>query len=207
MMSIRIVSYHAKLGPICDRIVERSYKRQIETGGDLLEAKSLIPHGKFAHWVKDQFGWSKSTANNYMAAAALVRKNAEFAKLQSSVIIVLAAPSTPEIIRAQVLKALIAGEMPTARQIIAQIAEAQLLEAHRQALRVAEKAVEKAAIQAATQIARASFSARVDEKAKEIAAGALIDRIRGLGSDAAASLIKAAHFDAALPMYDGEEAV
>ncbi|MBR4702324.1 MAG: DUF3102 domain-containing protein [Oscillospiraceae bacterium] len=38
----------------------------IEIGRRLVEAKELLPHGEFLNWVKENTGYSSSTANNYM---------------------------------------------------------------------------------------------------------------------------------------------
>lgn len=38
----------------------------IEIGRRLCEAKELVPHGEFGDWVKENTGYSKSTANNFM---------------------------------------------------------------------------------------------------------------------------------------------
>jgi len=38
----------------------------IEIGRRLCEAKELVPYGEFGDWVKENTGYSKSTANNFM---------------------------------------------------------------------------------------------------------------------------------------------
>lgn len=38
----------------------------IEIGRRMVEAKSLLPHGEFLPWLKEQTGYSSSTANNFM---------------------------------------------------------------------------------------------------------------------------------------------
>lgn len=38
----------------------------IEIGRRMVEAKALLPHGEFLPWLKEQTGYSSSTANNFM---------------------------------------------------------------------------------------------------------------------------------------------
>jgi chromosome segregation ATPase len=38
----------------------------VEIGRRMCEAKKLLPHGEFGKWVKEQTGYSSSTANNFM---------------------------------------------------------------------------------------------------------------------------------------------
>ena len=38
----------------------------MEIGRRMCEAKELLPHGEFGTWIKEQTGYSLSTANNFM---------------------------------------------------------------------------------------------------------------------------------------------
>lgn len=38
----------------------------MEIGGKLVEAKGMVPHGQWGHWLKEKVGYSQSTANNMM---------------------------------------------------------------------------------------------------------------------------------------------
>lgn len=107
---------------IRDRIKSRNDKYQLETGRDLLDAKAIVPHGKFGSWVKENFGWSTSTVNNFMNAAKLVDELPKIGDLKPSAIMALAAPSTPETVKSEVLADLDAGKKPTVTEIKAKIA-------------------------------------------------------------------------------------
>ena len=38
----------------------------IEIGRRMCEAKEMLPYGKFGDWIKENTGYSRSTANNFM---------------------------------------------------------------------------------------------------------------------------------------------
>lgn len=67
-----------------------------EMGGLLLEAKTLVPHGKFAAWAQRELGISLRSAENYMAAARFLEgKSESVSHLPPAVIYRLAAPTAP----------------------------------------------------------------------------------------------------------------
>jgi hypothetical protein len=83
----------------------------VAIGTELIEAKSLLPHGVFGPWLAAEFGWSERTARNYMAvASAFGGRSAIIAGLAPTALYRLAAPSTPASIRADVLNRLEHGE-------------------------------------------------------------------------------------------------
>lgn len=134
-MAIKLPSKTAKAAPaansakalivIRDRIKSRNDKYQLETGRDLLDAKAILPHGQFGPWVKENFGWSTSTVNNFMNAAKLVDELPKMGDLKPSAIMALAAPSTPETVKSEVLADLDAGKKPTVTEVKAKIAVAK----------------------------------------------------------------------------------
>ena len=78
----------------------------IEIGRLLSECKALLKHGQWIPWLNREFQWSERTARNFIAAYTLAKhKSANFAdvNLDISSIYLLAAPSTPEKARDEVL--------------------------------------------------------------------------------------------------------
>lgn len=113
------------LGDIVKSINGRTKDHYIETGRDLIRASDILEHGKLGTWLKENFGWSPSTARNYINAAKLVDENANIADLQPSAVMALAAPSVPESVKAEVFANLDAGKTATVAEIKAKIKAAK----------------------------------------------------------------------------------
>jgi hypothetical protein len=79
-------------------------------GQHLTEAKAQISHGDFIPWLKREFGWSISTAERFMQVHRLFPNSSYVTNLEPGAIYALAAPSTPEPVRAAVLARFDAGE-------------------------------------------------------------------------------------------------
>jgi hypothetical protein len=95
----------------------------IEIGRRLTEAKALIEddarkenrsaHAAWLHWIDREFAWNETTARNFLNVHGLVEnKSANFADLNLPVsgLYLLAAPSTPEAARAEVIELAENGE-------------------------------------------------------------------------------------------------
>lgn len=93
----------------------------IDTGKDLLRGKKLLARGNFGPWLKKSFGWSPSTANNYMNAAKLAGEHPAVANLMSAAMIALAAPSTPDVVKSEVIADLEKGTKQLAEKIDAAV--------------------------------------------------------------------------------------
>lgn len=106
------------------RIKSRMETCLIETGEDLLKAKSMLAHGEFQPWLKTNFGWSLSQAQNLMNVAKNP-ENAKFVKLPKAAQYALAAPSTPEAAKDKVIAEIAAGKKPSLKEVQAAIAEAK----------------------------------------------------------------------------------
>jgi hypothetical protein len=87
----------------------------------LLEAKSLLQHGEFQPWIKENFGWSLSTAQKLMNVAA-DPKSVNFTDLPKAAQYALAAPSTPEKVKDAVIADMKAGKKPTVKLVQTKIA-------------------------------------------------------------------------------------
>jgi len=80
-MSTDVVAYDydalpnnvAKTAKAAAKRIKKRCKRVItdivENGRDLLKVKDDLAHGEFGKWLKDEFGWSHQTANNYINVA------------------------------------------------------------------------------------------------------------------------------------------
>ena len=74
---------------------------------------SALPHGQFGPWLEAEFGWSQSTAYNFIAAAEAFPEVSKFWKFDVSAIYALSPKSVPEEIREQFIKQAEAGEPVT----------------------------------------------------------------------------------------------
>ena len=86
----------------------------IEIGQRLSECKRILGHGNWLPWITREFRWSERTARNFISAFEFAQsKSASFADLAIDVssVYLLAAPSTPEQARAEVLRRAEAGEV------------------------------------------------------------------------------------------------
>ncbi|WP_313193708.1 DUF3102 domain-containing protein [Shinella zoogloeoides] len=111
-----------KLATIVQRIKSRNDSYAIDTGKDLLQAKAMLKHGEFGPWLKANFGWTAKTAQNYMNAASLAEKHPAVANLKPAAVAALAAPSTPDVVKSEVIADLEKGNVPTPKEIKAKIA-------------------------------------------------------------------------------------
>jgi hypothetical protein len=95
----------------------------IEIGRMLIESKKLAGHGNWLDWLEREFRWTDDTALNYMRVHDLV-KNRNFRDLSNipvSGLFLLAAPSTPEPAKQEIISRAEAGEsMPvnTVKEIV-----------------------------------------------------------------------------------------
>ena len=69
----------------------------LQIGARLCEVKALLPHGQFQDWAEDEFGMSKRTAQSLMnVAQRFLDKSETVSLLGTSVLYLLASPSTPD---------------------------------------------------------------------------------------------------------------
>src|SRR5436309_212642 len=55
-----------------DQIKTLMHRAIVDVGTALARIKERLPHGQFGKWLSAEFGLTERTAQNYMAAAALV---------------------------------------------------------------------------------------------------------------------------------------
>jgi Protein of unknown function (DUF3102) len=95
------------------RIRERTRASILDTGRDLLAIKEKLEHGAFGRWIEAEFGMTERTAQNYMAVASTLGDKSEIVSLfPPTTVYRLAAKSTPNSVREEVIKRVKAGERP-----------------------------------------------------------------------------------------------
>jgi Protein of unknown function (DUF3102) len=84
----------------------------IEIGRRLTELKNLVDHGEWLLLLEREFTWTDRQALNYMRVYEMVNKSEKFSDLEIPVsgLYLLAAPSTPESAREEVVNRTEAGE-------------------------------------------------------------------------------------------------
>src|SRR5262245_16566622 len=91
----------------------------------LTEAKTKLGHGNFLPWLKTEFGWSRQTAVSFMQVFECV-KCQNFGHLEAidvSALYLIAAPKTPEPVRAEVIRRAQNGEPMTRAKAIEILAD------------------------------------------------------------------------------------
>jgi hypothetical protein len=69
----------------------------LEIGADLNRAKALVGHGKFGAWLDAEFGLSRRSAEQFMAAARRFGARSEVVShLPAGAVLELSAPSVPD---------------------------------------------------------------------------------------------------------------
>jgi hypothetical protein len=112
-----------------ERIValqHRTIEAMGEIGRELLEAQAELEHGAFLDWIRDATGLSKSSAYRFMdMARTFGPKLPTVGSLPLAVVHKLAEKSTPEPIRAAVLRRIEAGENVKAEVVLGELREAK----------------------------------------------------------------------------------
>src|SRR5262245_9270554 len=84
----------------------------VEIGRRLSEVKRLVGHGNWLPWLEREFGWTDKTAERFMSVHALAGKFDKLSNLELPIsgLYLLAAPSTPETAKTEVIARAEAGE-------------------------------------------------------------------------------------------------
>ena len=108
----------AEHAAVIRRLGKRVLVDTIEIGKRLTEAKKIVGHGKWAEWLKKEFGWSADTALNFMRIFAESKsRNFRDLDIAPSALYLLVKPSTPEAVRDEVLDRAEAGEVFTLKDV------------------------------------------------------------------------------------------
>ena len=106
---------------IAKRIRKRLHRAAsdiVAIGVDLMVIKEKLPHGQFTPWLRSEFDMSLSTAQRFMRVARMLEdKNVTVTLLSPKALYELAAPSTDEQLRQDILKRAEQGEEISSRQI------------------------------------------------------------------------------------------
>jgi len=101
-----------------ERIKARTVATVIENGRDLLEVKKALGHGLFTQWLAQTFPFTARTAQRWMNAAEQYGAKSDLGSLlNSKVLQLLAAPSTPEDVREEIEARATAGEKITVAEV------------------------------------------------------------------------------------------
>jgi hypothetical protein len=106
-------------------IKETVKKASIEIGNELRRVKESLNHGQFTAWVEVEFGMSIRTAQRCMRIAEYTAKNDKLALLRANALQVLAASTTPDAARDEVVRQLDAGKSLRTRDVLGIIREAR----------------------------------------------------------------------------------
>jgi hypothetical protein len=100
----------------------------IEIGRHLTKAKAIVGHGNFGNWIDQEFGWSDRTALNFMHVYEMTLSNPKHVSdldLPMSALYLLAAPSTPEEARTEIIERAEAGEQVSSAEVKETVAQAK----------------------------------------------------------------------------------
>jgi len=76
----------------------------VEIGKHLTEVKAELEHGKFLEWIEREFAWSRFSADRFMNVFERVKSsNLQQMQIDVSALYLIAAPSTPEPVREEVI--------------------------------------------------------------------------------------------------------
>jgi hypothetical protein len=124
-----------ELAVIADRIrarIRQTTADIIATGNDLIAVQDRLEHGEFLAWIDREFGWTARSAQRFMLAAKFAEDKSDIVSyLPATTIYKLAAPSTSEEIKAEVVADLRAGRVVDHRQVEARISDERVHARHR----------------------------------------------------------------------------
>lgn len=107
-----------RTGEIRERL-RRSAQDIWEIGQKLADVRSRLKHGQFEAWLKAEFNWSRRMAYNFIKVYETFGKRANLAQIDiaTSVLYLLAAPSTPQDVRDEFLQRAREGETVTHKNL------------------------------------------------------------------------------------------
>lgn len=154
-----IVTIHQRAAEI-RTLVKRSGQDIIDIGTRLIEVKALVGYGNWSAWLDAEFGWTQMTATKFMNIARKFKGTLILPSDSIEVLALLAAPSTPEEIRVQVIERAQAGEVITHKEVIRMVS-ADKAEPFAAALQAVPTSIPIKSFQVATPIASMSVMAPI----------------------------------------------
>jgi hypothetical protein len=98
--------------------MRRTAEDIVEIGRDLILIKETLRHGSFLPWIEQEFGMTARTAQNFMGVAEQFGDKYEtVSHLPPKVLYALAAPSTPEEVRDNVVEMAKRGDRVTTKTV------------------------------------------------------------------------------------------
>ena len=83
----------------------------VQIGQYLTEVKARLAHGQFLEWIEREFAWSQFSADRFMNVYDRVKcSNLQHLEIDASALYLIAAPSTPEPVREEVIRRAENGE-------------------------------------------------------------------------------------------------
>jgi hypothetical protein len=163
----------------------------IEIGRRLTECKGIVGQRNFGNWIDNEFDWAERTAQNFMRVYQLSKtESANFADLELPVssLYLLAAPSTPESVRDEIIARAGGGVKIKHEEVQKAVAEARparnLVRARN--LRTAKLGADVMAKIAGTSLDRADEMDELVILNRGAAKGQLTPEVKQLVEDAAA---------------------
>ncbi|MEM6404071.1 MAG: DUF3102 domain-containing protein [Cyanobacteria bacterium P01_D01_bin.116] len=117
-----------RTGEIQERL-QRSAQDIWEIGQRLADVRDQLKHGQFESWLKAEFGWSRRTTYNFIKVYEAFGERAKLAQMNNisaSALYILAAPSTPQKVREEVLLKAQEGEKITHKELRSEIEQIKL---------------------------------------------------------------------------------
>lgn len=139
----------------------------IEVGRDLADQKRALGHGNFLPWIESEFAMSEWTARNFMNVHEKFGKSGIIPDLNPTALYALAAPSTPEPVRTEVLERAANGEKVTAKEIEAlkrKLSKAEETIAEKEAQRRTQESMALIADKQARDAANRAMFAEADKE-------------------------------------------
>jgi hypothetical protein len=100
------------------RLGKRALADVIEIGARLTKCKPICGHNNWLPWLDREFGWEETTARRFMRVHKLAQsKSGKLPDLPVSAIYLLAAPSTPEPAKTEIIERAKAGEALRATEV------------------------------------------------------------------------------------------
>lgn len=112
------------------RLKKRVAEDLVKIGELLTESKKMLGHGNWLPWLDKEFGWSADMALNLMNTYEMFKsrdfRNMSTISLPASALFLLAAPSTSESIRNEVLNKAESGAKITHTEVKKAVAEVKV---------------------------------------------------------------------------------
>jgi hypothetical protein len=125
---------HAGANPVLDAhavairaLGKQTIENVIEIGRRLKDCKRIVGHGNWLPWLEREFGWTDKTAENFINVHKLTGKSEKFSNLSLPVsgLNLLAAPSTPNEARDEIMERAEVGKPVTVADVKQTIAAAK----------------------------------------------------------------------------------